>query len=66
MLNLPPLSMTPDLSKESIRIGTLRREKKTRRRTIIRQILPHGFESFQVNFWQTLGTVDLPHAGGRV
>ena len=51
--------MTPDLSKESIRIGTLA-GRKNQTAEYIRQILPHGFESFQVNFFQTLGTVDLP------
>ena len=26
----------------------------------IRELAPHGFECFQVFFWQTLGSVDLP------
>ncbi len=51
--------MTPDLTKEAIRIGTLA-GRKDQTASYIRQILPHGFESFQVNFWQTLGVVDLP------
>lgn len=51
--------MTPDLTKESIRIGTLA-GRKDQTVAYIRQILPHGFESFQINFWQSLGTVELP------
>jgi len=50
--------MTPDLTKETIRIGTLA-GRKDQTAAYIRQILPHGFESFQINFWQSLGTVDL-------
>jgi len=42
-----------------IRIGTLAgRGAKTA--DYIRQILPLGFESLQINFWQELGPVDLP------
>lgn len=41
-----------------IRIGTLAgRGAKTP--DYLRQIIPHGFESFQINFWKTLGDVDL-------
>ncbi|HUG12782.1 MAG TPA: sugar phosphate isomerase/epimerase [Opitutaceae bacterium] len=43
---------------EDIRIGTLAgRGEKTA--AYIREILPHGFESFQINFWKTLGGVNL-------
>tara|TARA_R100000027_G_scaffold35774_2_gene26276 strand:- start:2300 stop:3202 length:903 start_codon:yes stop_codon:yes gene_type:complete len=41
-----------------IRIGTLAGQG-SRTPEYISQILPHGFESFQINFWQTLGDVDL-------
>ena len=41
-----------------IRIGTLA-GKGAQTPAYIRQILPHGFESFQVNFWMTIGDVDL-------
>lgn len=41
-----------------IRIGTLAGKGKDTAH-YIRQILPHGFESFQINFWQYLGDVDL-------
>jgi len=43
---------------DTIRIGTLvSAGEKTA--SYIRQILPHGFESFQVTFWQTMGNTDL-------
>ena len=44
--------------RHSIRIGTLvNRVQKPP--DYIRQILPHGFESFEINFWQTLGSTDI-------
>lgn len=43
---------------ESIRIGTLA-GKGAKTADYIREILPHGFESFQINFWQTIGDLDL-------
>ena len=45
-------------SKYDIRIGTLA-GKGRRSPGYIKAILPHGFESFQINFWQTLGDIDL-------
>ena len=51
-------SPTPEPTHESIRIGTLA-GKGANTPSYIRQILPHGFESFQINFWQTLGDVSL-------
>lgn len=50
---------TPDLSREAIRIGTLAKGDAGTAK-YLRQILPHGFESFQLTFWQTLGGVELP------
>ena len=44
---------------QDIRIGTLAGKGKDTAK-YIEAILPHGFESFQINFWQTLGGVDLP------
>lgn len=44
--------------KYDIRIGTLA-GKGSGTPAYIRAILPHGFESFQINFWQTLGDVEL-------
>ena len=40
-----------------IRIGTLVQPANCVE--TIRQIIPHGFESFQIMFWQTIGDVDL-------
>jgi sugar phosphate isomerase/epimerase len=45
-------------SHSDIRIGTMA-NKGAANPEYIRQLLPHGFESFQLFFWQTLGTVDL-------
>ncbi len=42
----------------SIRIGTLA-GKGAQTAAYIKQLIPLGFESFQINFWQTLGGVDL-------
>ena len=47
-----------------IRIGTLA-GKGAQTPAYIRQILPHGFESFQINFWKTLGGVDLKKLAGE-
>lgn len=54
-----------DYSAEAIRIGTLvgGAEKPA---AYIRQILPHGFESFQITFWKTLGQIDLPQVAAEV
>lgn len=52
--------MAVALEKQAVRIGTLV-SAKTVDGTVsyIKQILPHGFESFSLTFWQTLGDVDL-------
>ena len=50
---------------EQIRIGTIvRGGEKTA--DYIREILPHGFESFSIMFWQTLGATDLKRLAGEV
>ena len=49
-----------------IRIGTMVDGKGTDPARYIRQILPHGFESVQISFWQTLGGTDLKDLAGRV
>lgn len=49
-----------------IRIGTLVDGKGADPANYIRQILPHGFESFQLTFWQTLGSANLPDLAARV
>jgi len=50
---------------QDIRIGTLA-GKGAQTPDYIAQILPHGFESFQLNFWQTLGEVDLSQLAREV
>ena len=57
--------MSTNLSKEGIRIGTLVRGKAGVEE-YIRQILPHGFESFSIMFWQTLGGANLEDMAKRV
>jgi sugar phosphate isomerase/epimerase len=47
-----------DMAKEKIRIGTLVNGGDGTA-DYIRQILPHGFESFSITFWQRLGRTDL-------
>ena len=49
--------MNPTLDR-MIRIGTLA-GKNENTLDYIRQLIPLGFESFQINFWQNLGGVDL-------
>ena len=49
--------MKNDISKETIRIGTL--VSGTAGAKYIKQILPHGFETFSITFWQRLGDVDV-------
>jgi sugar phosphate isomerase/epimerase len=49
----------------TIRIGTLASASK-KTANYIKQILPHGFESFSLTFWQTLGEVDLPRLADEV
>jgi len=45
---------------EAIRIGTLVNGKGKSPARYIGQILRHGFESFGITFWQTVGNADLP------
>ncbi|MBN1351557.1 sugar phosphate isomerase/epimerase [candidate division KSB1 bacterium] len=49
--------MKLDVKNEAIRIGTLVPGDKGA--PYIKQILPHGFESFSITFWQTLGDTDI-------
>jgi sugar phosphate isomerase/epimerase len=50
----------PDAGPMKIRIGTLvNAGGRSDPAGYIRQILPHGFESFSIMFWQTLGGADL-------
>jgi sugar phosphate isomerase/epimerase len=50
---------------EKIRIGTLVKGG-TGTADYLRQILPHGFESFSITFWQTLGGTDLRRLASEV
>jgi len=49
---------------QDIRIGTL--AGMNLGANYLRQILPHGFESFQLTAWQYLGDVDLPELAREV
>jgi len=51
---------------KDIRIGTLVRARETDAAGYIRQILPHGFESFSLTFWQGLGRTDLTRLAAEV
>jgi sugar phosphate isomerase/epimerase len=53
-----PALPASELSREAIRIGTMA-GKGRQTAAYIQQILPHGFESFQINFWRSMGDVDL-------
>ena len=46
------------INHQDLRIGTLAGQGKNTAK-YIKAILPHGFESFQINFWKTLDGVDL-------
>ena len=43
-----------------IRIGTMIRANAPDPAAYVRQIIPHGFESIEPFFWQTIGSKDLP------
>jgi hypothetical protein len=46
---------------DTLRIGTLVRGGEAV--AVIPQIVQHGFESFNLNFWQTTGDTNLRQAG---
>lgn len=50
---------------QDIRIGTLI-SGGPKTASIIKQILPYGFESFSITFWQTLGDTDLHRLADEV
>ncbi|HAR67373.1 MAG TPA: sugar phosphate isomerase [Lentisphaeria bacterium] len=50
---------------QDIRIGTLV-NGGANSANYIEQILPHGFESFSITFWQTLGDTDLSQLAAEV
>ena len=53
------------LAHKDIRIGTLA-GKGPKTADYIAAILPHGFESFEINFWQELGQTDLRKVARQV
>jgi len=50
---------------DTILIGTLINGGKTTKQ-YLEQILPHGFESFSITFWQTLGDANLERLASEV
>ncbi len=52
------------MSQTDIRIGTL--VKIENAAAYIKQILPHGFESFSLNLWEKIGDVDLERTAKEV
>ena len=50
---------------QDIRIGTMVKGNATSAE-YIRQILPHGFECFEIMFWQTIGDVDLERLADKL
>jgi len=57
--------MLSDTPEKSVRIGTLVNGGKGTA-SYIAQILPHGFESFSITFWQKIGDVDLRKLAAEV
>ena len=57
--------MTTTSSKQDIRVGTLV-NGNANTANYIKQILPYGFESFSITFWQTLGNTDLKKMANEV
>ena len=53
------------MSHTDIRIGTLVSAKQTAP-SYIRQILPHGFESFSLTFWKEIGDVNIEQLAKEV
>jgi sugar phosphate isomerase/epimerase len=49
-----------------IRIGTMIRGNAPDPAGYVRQILPHGFESIEPFFWQTIGNKDIPRLAGEL
>ena len=49
-----------------VRIGTMVKGNLPDPAAYVRSILPHGFESIQPYFWQTLGGKDIPRLAGEI
>jgi sugar phosphate isomerase/epimerase len=50
----------------ALRIGTMVKCNAPDVGAYVRQIMPHGFESLQPFFWQTLGGADIPRLAGEI
>jgi sugar phosphate isomerase/epimerase len=59
------LQFAADGKQDDIRIGTLI-QSYMNPPEYIRQVLPHGFESFQITFWKTIGDTDVERMAGAV
>jgi sugar phosphate isomerase/epimerase len=51
---------------KDLRIGTMVKCNGGDPAAYVRQILPHGFESIEPFFWQTLGGADIPRLAGAL
>ena len=57
--------MQLELDNQDIRIGTLVNGNENTA-NYIKQILPYGFESFSITFWQTIGATDIHRLADEV
>jgi sugar phosphate isomerase/epimerase len=53
-------------TQKSLRIGTMVKCNSPNPAAYVRQIIPHGFESIEPFFWQTLGGADIPRLAGSL
>jgi sugar phosphate isomerase/epimerase len=53
-------------TQKSLRIGTMVKCNGGDPAGYVRQIIPHGFESIEPFFWQTLGGADIPRLAGNL
>ncbi len=60
----PAAGSSPDPSTD-IRIGTLV-QSSMNPPAYIKEVVQHGFESFQITFWKTIGDTDLKRLAGEV
>ncbi|MBW4022600.1 MAG: sugar phosphate isomerase/epimerase [Proteobacteria bacterium] len=51
---------------KDLRIGTMVKCNSGDPASYVRQIIPHGFESIEPFFWQTLGGADIPRLAGTL
>jgi sugar phosphate isomerase/epimerase len=53
-------------TEKTLRIGTMVKCNSADPAGYVRQIIPHGFESIEPFFWQTLGGADIPRLAGNL